>query len=246
MHVIFGSVFVDTLMEYTHSFLLFDFLPSHLSFFYTCHLLLGPGCSSFNCGVMMEHSPVTQPLKPAGYCCIKGNPGLEQNVHTWTRATTMLYIEHPWGTGFSYGKPEPKTEYEASGDLYAFVQNFFIVFPHLHEHKLYVFGESYAGMFIPSIVRYFHHANLRKNNPFINIAGGAMVRENHLYIIDNALSTSPFTRNDVYCLTFSYNSIYILTLTHTHNITIYNLYYMFTNKTGEWVDRSGNSRTGNY
>jgi len=165
--------------------LLFDFLPSHLSFFYIYILpptTLGPGCSSFNCGVMMEHSPVTQPLKPAGYCCIKGNPGLEQNAHTWTRATTMLYIEHPWGTGFSYGKPEPKTEYEASGDLYAFVQNFFTVFPHLHEHKLYVFGESYAGMFIPSIVRYFHHANLRKNNPFVNIAGGAMVRENHLYI----------------------------------------------------------------
>ena len=130
---------------------------------------------------MMEHSPVTQPLKPAGYCCIKGNPGLEQNVHTWTRATTMLYIEHPWGTGFSYGLPEPKTEYEASGDLYAFLQNFYIVFPYLHKHKLYVFGESYAGMFIPSIVRYFHHANLKKKNPFINIAGGAMVS---VFILD--------------------------------------------------------------
>lgn len=131
---------------------------------------------------MMEHSPVTQPLKPAGYCCIKGNPGLEQNAHTWTRATTMLYIEHPWGTGFSYGKPEPENEYEASGDLYAFVQNFYIVFPHLRERRLYVFGESYAGMFIPSIVRYFHHANLRKDNPFINIAGGAMVRR-IIYIV---------------------------------------------------------------
>lgn len=181
------------------------FFCAHSFFFNFCHLaisplsyplllllllLLGPGCSSFNCGVMMEHSPVTQPLKPAGYCCIKGNPGLEQNVHTWTRATTMLYIEHPWGTGFSYGTPEPKTEYEASGDLYAFLRNFYLVFPNLHKHKLYVFGESYAGMFIPSIVRYIYHANLKTNNPFINIAGGAMVRERertiYLYI-DNAI-----------------------------------------------------------
>ena len=51
---------------------------------------------------MMEHSPVTQPLKPAGFCCLKPNPNLEVNEHAWTRATTMLYVEHPWGTGFSY------------------------------------------------------------------------------------------------------------------------------------------------
>lgn len=134
----------------------------------------GPGCSSFNCGVMMEHSPVTQPLKPAGFCCIKGNPKLEVNDHAWTRATTMLYVEHPWGTGFSYGRPEPATEFEASGDLYAFVQNFMKVFPNLADHRLYVFGESYAGMFIPSILRYFNNENMKNEKPKINIAGGAM------------------------------------------------------------------------
>jgi len=59
----------------------------------------GPGCSSFNCGVMMEHSPVTQPLRSAGYCCLSSKPKLGVNKHAWTRATTMLYVEHPIGTG---------------------------------------------------------------------------------------------------------------------------------------------------
>lgn len=139
----------------------------------------GPGCSSFNCGVMMEHSPVTQPLHAAGYCCLQPTPELQSNPYAWTQATTMLYVEHPWGTGFSYGTPEPQTEYEASGDLYAFVQNFFHVFPDLAEHQVYIFGESYAGMFVPSILRYFHHANLNNNDNddylHIHIAGGAIV-----------------------------------------------------------------------
>lgn len=149
----------------------------------------GPGCSSFNCGVMMEHSPVTQPLKPAGYCCLKPSPELDYNEHAWTRATTMLYIEHPWGTGFSYGRPEPLTEFEASGDLYAFLQNFFYIFDHLASRELFIFGESYAGMFVPSIMHYFHHKNqdLKKElkhggkskngDIIINLAGGAMVSE---------------------------------------------------------------------
>jgi carboxypeptidase D len=64
----------------------------------------GPGCSSFNCGVMMENSPVTQPLHAAGYCCLESTPMLSYNQHSWTRATTMLYVEQPIGTGFSYGE----------------------------------------------------------------------------------------------------------------------------------------------
>ena len=64
----------------------------------------GPGCSSFNCGVMMENSPVTQPLRPAGFCCLEPTPELHYNEHySWTQATTMLYVEQPLGTGFSYG-----------------------------------------------------------------------------------------------------------------------------------------------
>ena len=151
----------------------------------------GPGCSSFNCGVMMEHSPVTQPLHAAGYCCLQPTPELQSNPYAWTRATTMLYVEHPWGTGFSYGQPEPQTEYEASGDLYAFVQNFLHVFPDLRQHQVYIFGESYAGMFVPSILRYFHHANLNNEDndyPKINIAGGAIVSHTQSSV-DQSVST---------------------------------------------------------
>jgi carboxypeptidase C (cathepsin A) len=136
----------------------------------------GPGCSSFNCGVLMEHSPVTQPLHDAGYCCLKTTPKMNYNEHAWTRATTMLYVEHPIGTGFSYGHPYPETEQEASSDLDAFLQNFYNVFTHLKKSKFYVFGESYAGMFVPSVARYIHRANLGGDNSrfLIPLAGAAL------------------------------------------------------------------------
>jgi carboxypeptidase D len=114
----------------------------------------GPGCSSFNCGVMMEHSPVTQPLHDAGYCCLQQTPDLYYNEHAWTVVTTMLYVEHPIGTGFSYGSPLPLTEEEASADLDQFMQNFYRIFQHLQPYDFFVFGESYAGMFVPAISRY--------------------------------------------------------------------------------------------
>jgi carboxypeptidase C (cathepsin A) len=142
----------------------------------------GPGCSSFNCGVMMEHSPVTQPLRPAGYCCLTDStPKLAYNNYTWTKATTMLYVEHPIGTGFSYGEPLPETEQEASSDLDQFLQNFFTVFDKFQGHDFYIMGESYAGMFVPSVARYIYLKNkqaLEDSNPsnrfIVKLKGAAL------------------------------------------------------------------------
>jgi pimeloyl-ACP methyl ester carboxylesterase len=137
----------------------------------------GPGCSSFNCGVLMEHSPVTQPLHAAGYCCLQPSPKLSVNPHAWTRATTVLYVEQPIGTGFSYGYPLPQNEKDVSKDIYAFLQNFFRVFDHLKSYNFFVMGESYAGMFVPSIARYIHLQNLEaeeNGNSIIPLKGAAI------------------------------------------------------------------------
>jgi hypothetical protein len=71
----------------------------------------------------------------------------------------MLYVEQPVGTGFSYGHPYPENEHDVSADLDVFLQNFYRVFVHLQPYNFYVMGESYAGMFVPSIARYIHLEN---------------------------------------------------------------------------------------
>ena len=123
----------------------------------------------------MENSPVTQPLHDAGYCCLESTtPQLSYNVHSWTRATTMLYVEQPIGTGFSYGHPFPDDEHDVAADLYEFMQNFYDVFEDLRSYDFYVMGESYAGMFVPAITRYFHLQNEKNDRPLIPLKGAAM------------------------------------------------------------------------
>lgn len=112
----------------------------------------------------MENSPVTIPLRPAGSCCMDKIEPLAYNKYAWTNATSMLYIEQPVGTGFSTGDPPtPTNETDVAGDMYAFLQNFLQVFDQYAAGRLYIFGESYAGMYVPGIARkiYFENEKLR-------------------------------------------------------------------------------------
>ena len=136
----------------------------------------GPGCSSFSAGVLFEHGPVTVPLHPAGWCCEDARAPLVPNEHGWTRATVMLYVEQPIGVGFSratHGTPAPASEDDVAADFDVFLQNFYKIFngdsssssrdddADLTNHKLYLVGESYAGIYIPSIARGIYRRNKR-------------------------------------------------------------------------------------
>lgn len=123
----------------------------------------GPGCTSFSAGLLFENSPITIVPKPAGYCCLEKNEPLQYNRYGWTNATAMLYIEQPVGTGFSSGGPEPHNETDIAGDVYAFMVNFYQVFDDLLDWDFYVFGESYAGMYVPSIAKYIVDATKAYN-----------------------------------------------------------------------------------
>ena len=100
---------------------------------------------------MFENSPVTVPLRPAGYCCTTADEPFVYNENSWTKATAMLYVEQPVGVGFSSGGPEPLVEADLAGDFFVFIQNWFKVFEPYQDSKLFIVGESYAGYYAPSI-----------------------------------------------------------------------------------------------
>lgn len=140
----------------------------------------GPGCSSFDAGIVFENGPVKVPSRPAGYCCTSPTDPLETNPYSWTRVTPMLYLEQPAGTGFSDG-PEPQDEDDLAGDVHSFLQNFFTIFQdeELHNKQFYIMGESYAGMFVPSIAYKIHMKNqddtaTSSDIKHINLAGIAI------------------------------------------------------------------------
>jgi carboxypeptidase C (cathepsin A) len=100
----------------------------------------------------------------------------------------MIFVEQPGGTGFSTAssawtgkEAEKRTEDDVAESMYNFFQNLYSVFgEELAEKKIYVTGESYAGMYIPAIARGFYLGNKKLETTsssslhFIDIRGVAI------------------------------------------------------------------------
>ncbi|KAF8728319.1 hypothetical protein AX14_006791 [Amanita brunnescens Koide BX004] len=110
----------------------------------------GPGCSSFD-GLMMEVGPWRA----------DGKGGFQVKEGGWEEYTTMVFIDQPAGTGFSYTSSDQfiQTPHEASEQLLVFLRNFYKVFPQYLNMDTYLGGESFAGQWIP----YFAEAILESN-----------------------------------------------------------------------------------
>lgn len=64
--------------------------------------------------------------------------------------TNVVYIEQPVGTGFSQGTPTARNEEDVADQFKLFWKNFVDTFG-LKGSKVYITGESYAGMYVPYI-----------------------------------------------------------------------------------------------
>ncbi|RHX96495.1 hypothetical protein DYB36_013646 [Aphanomyces astaci] len=121
----------------------------------------GPGCSSL-VGMLFENGP-----------CIVGEDSpatISLNVNSWTQAAHMVYIDQPRGTGFSPARSSLRSWSEATAvdDLVSFLDEFYIAFPTFASNELYIFGESYAGHYIPDLA---HGLLLRNSRAFQNLKG---------------------------------------------------------------------------
>jgi carboxypeptidase C (cathepsin A) len=134
----------------------------------------GPGCSSLAGGLFFEMGPVTVPLRPAGYMGSEKLAPLGPNEHAWTRASAVMYLEQPAGVGFSTGTA-PESEDDVASDFYGFLQNFYDIFgDEFRSKRLYIVGESYAGMYVPSMAHKIYLSNNKKNadeSRHVNLAG---------------------------------------------------------------------------
>lgn len=104
----------------------------------------GPGCSGYD-GLLYEHGPL-----------LISHDGSElvYNEQTWAKHANMLYIEAPVGVGFSYSgnKADYTTgDNQTAADNHAGLVEFFSKFPEYKENELYVSGESYGGVYVPTL-----------------------------------------------------------------------------------------------
>ncbi|THH27823.1 hypothetical protein EUX98_g6359 [Antrodiella citrinella] len=121
----------------------------------------GPGCSSFD-GLMMEVGPWR----------VDGSGGLKTLEGGWEEYSTMVYVDQPAGTGFSYTASNHYLHDlpEASRQYLTFLENFYAVFPEYKMMDTYMAGESFAGQYLPYYANALLDSNL--NIPLRGVAIG--------------------------------------------------------------------------
>jgi len=112
----------------------------------------GPGSSSI-IGMMTELGPLILQ---------EGGTGLLRNPYSWTTLAHLVVLESPAGVGYSYCHNMTleeeggciNTDTSTARDARAALQDLFTsVFPSLRYNPIYIAGESYAGVYVPTLVK---------------------------------------------------------------------------------------------
>ncbi|KAL0849530.1 hypothetical protein ABMA28_013800 [Loxostege sticticalis] len=124
----------------------------------------GPGASSLY-GLFTEIGPFF----------VNGDNNLEEIKYSWGKNHSLLFIDNPVGTGFSFTDDDRgyATNQTTIGEnLYEALQQFLTLFPELRKAPLTIAGESYAGKHIPSLGVQIHWHKEEKEP--INLHGMAI------------------------------------------------------------------------
>ncbi|GFY50081.1 lysosomal protective protein [Trichonephila inaurata madagascariensis] len=103
----------------------------------------GPGCSSLD-GFLSELGPL--------HVSADGKT-LYNNTYAWNRVANVLFLEAPAGVGFSYADDKKyfTDDDTVANDNYVALQHFFEKFPEFKRNDFYITGESYGGIYIPTL-----------------------------------------------------------------------------------------------
>ncbi|KAI8611631.1 Alpha/Beta hydrolase protein [Chytriomyces sp. MP71] len=145
----------------------------------------GPGCSSMD-GVFLENGPFI-PMQDGS---------VQLRSVNWLDSATVVFLDQPVGTGYSHTGKKKKNGYATSLEqvaehFHAFLDRFFEVFRELGTAELYITGESYAGQYIPYMVKKMMTSVPKRNLRGIMIGSGWMdPKRQYLSSVDYAVSNN--------------------------------------------------------
>ncbi|KAM0895728.1 hypothetical protein ACQ4PT_023634 [Festuca glaucescens] len=130
----------------------------------------GPGCSGL-LGLAYEMGPFKFDVE--GYR--GGLPTLLYRPETWTKLSNVIFIDSPIGAGFSYATSEEglkSSDTTAVKKLVIFLKKWLHEHPQFLSNPLYVGGESYCGITIPTLALEIDISNKESGDePLLNLKG---------------------------------------------------------------------------
>ncbi|CAK9317071.1 unnamed protein product [Citrullus colocynthis] len=144
----------------------------------------GPRCSTLS-GIAFESGPINFEGEPKNGSI----PQIILNPYSWTKKSSIIYIDLPVGTGFSYAKTSKdhkSGDYEQVYHSLQFLRKWWVDHPEFISNPFYVAGDSYAGMIVPVVVKEILEGNYKHIFPFINFQG---------YILGNPITTPRSNKN---------------------------------------------------
>ncbi|KAL6846408.1 hypothetical protein ACP4OV_023856 [Aristida adscensionis] len=109
----------------------------------------GPGCTSFT-GLVYQIGPMG--FDPHGY--MNGVPKLVYRPESWTKLSNIIFLDSPVGAGFSYSLTEEgyiSSDTKAVNQIVIFLRKWLALHPEFLPNPLYIGGDSYAGMIVPTV-----------------------------------------------------------------------------------------------
>ena len=103
----------------------------------------GPGCSSME-GLFEELGP---------FKVNEDGKTLKLRETSWNKVANVLFLESPTGVGFSYDTKmiNVHTDDSTAEENHLALRSFFDKFPQYKDNGLYLSGESYAGVYLPTL-----------------------------------------------------------------------------------------------
>lgn len=111
----------------------------------SCPLVLLPLLSSLD-GYLYEQGPFH--FDPTN------TSNLVYNPYTWAKLANVIYLESPAGVGFSYSQTPSDyatNDTQTANDNFQFLVSFLAAYPEHAARDFYIAGESYAGVYIPTL-----------------------------------------------------------------------------------------------
>ncbi|KAF7142059.1 hypothetical protein RHSIM_Rhsim06G0063200 [Rhododendron simsii] len=101
-------------------------------------------------------------------------PTVVTNPNSWTKGASMIFVDLPVGTGFSYPRTSAaahSTDLQTCAQAYEFMRKWLIDHPEFISNLFYLAGDSYSGITVPTVAHLISDGNEVGNKPFINLKG---------------------------------------------------------------------------